>query len=292
MNLEYGLTFDRTFAGKTDRSKLIAKAVSRIGSRIGKRIRSRLICDPPSSGFEFDQLVPTVRALNRAGHDVTISICDSLAMPEFTDPNTGKGPDWYRERAVLAVKNYSPGSDSTDYEIVNEWGGDWLGDEERVAECAENAREIVSRAGHRTIAGLFFSFYDQGERMFETVKRYPIKADRFLISIYPWEIDELYRDGSKIATYTDWRKVFARLHALVPWAELGFSEFGPQPRRSSLEERANLIRHVHAIRPPEGDESPASKKFIGLWHYWQGYQELVGRPGMRGLEPVFLESWP
>jgi hypothetical protein len=180
--------------------------------------------------------------------DILACVCDSTLTKKLTLTQ-------HEGRARVVARS---GIVGLTVEILNEGGGDWLGPDEEVFAKARAAETACRFAEVRTAATLYLDGEDwnvaEEEDAPSRMEAFGINSrlspDLALVSWYPnWTPD--VKPG--------WASVFGALSRAFPKADLGFGEFGMEPKTGRRAD--SLIREIHAVR----DIHP---RFRGGYFYW------------------------
>jgi hypothetical protein len=240
----YGLTIDDAYGWK----KLIPSIKS-----LPKRPTLRIICDEPGSGFKWQDLIEPVYKLSQHA-DIMIMLLDSYYMRYV-------GIQEMADRARKAIEHY--GRWAKYFEVGNEIGGEWLGDNMAVEAKCVAALEVCRQTNVKTAVTWYFDGHHT-ERFDEAINM-QIDADLQLVSWYPYYSPSIS---------PDWDKVFQRLAKAKPGRLYGFGEFGTEHEQNGREvvagskSRAKLITNMHAVKP-------AVEGYVGGWFYWRGLQDIL-----------------
>lgn len=239
--MRVGFTFDRT-----DRFD----AIQRFLRQCKKRPCVRLICDPPWSGFVWDQLREPCRILSQKA-DILLTVSDSIAFKKYSVSE-------YVERTRKAMAEY--GRWVKWFEVGNEIGGGWLGQQDDVADKLAGAMNVARETGRGTAVTWYLAGSSPDTTAY-TIKRMSVPADLQLISYYPnWAPD-----------YTpDWEAWFGMLAMKYQRSKVGIGEFGAEPMLKTPSHRADLIRKMYKTA------RFASSRFFGGYFYWDTWQDVCG----------------
>jgi len=235
-----GITFDNTT--KLDR-------IVEFLDTFEERVTVRLICDRAQDGFTWHQLVKPCKEISKRA-DILITICDSIYFKDHSART-------YELRTRNALDQY--GQWAKYFEIGNEIGGDWLGEEETVQRKVDIAGRLVKKAGKKRVVTWYYQD-NQPQQIIHYMRNYPNEADYHLVSWYPF----WYHTGLSV----NWDNIFSQIVGLNPEAKVGFGEFGVEPKKLPDSVIVNLIKHVYSVKV-------GLPNFIGGYFYWNGYKAAL-----------------
>lgn len=217
-----GLTFETT---PFEKRKALVDYLKSYGVKLPT---VRLIWQPEESAGEF-----FARIEYYSPHcNLLICIYDSTLIGKLSLADIE-----FRTRTVLNFRNNEFFDHEFTVEILNEGGGDWLGEDEEVIKKATLCQSLCTFAGIRTAATFYLS--DNLARFFDFAKKSFLKPTYVFISWYPNWTPKYH---------PDWRSIFLLLSDIFPKSLLGFGEFGPQPKKAGIAERKKLIREIHTLK--------------------------------------------
>lgn len=235
-----------------------------------KRPTIRLICDEPGSGFDWKQLIEPMKNLADVA-DIMVMLLDSLYLSRM---RIGE----YRDRAKKALDMY--GQYAKIFEIGNEIGGEWVGDQGPTEAKCNAALEVFESARKWSAVTWYADGTDHMNQFFNAVTHMDINADFQLVSWYPY-----YSPGMN----PDWNAVFQFLANAKPGRRYGFGEFGTEHEAHGEEvvappaARAALVNEMYRV-------APTVPGFIGGGFYWRGWQDVLAKPNPQ-VRLAVQKSW-
>jgi len=249
----YGVTIDRT-----DRFSHQLKSLS----LLPKRPTVRFVFDPGIRAEEYLYFCKQLKPIA----DIMGQFVDSESIKTYTFAK-------YQERVIEYVTVLKDYVDI--WECGNEVNGDWCGYPYQVWQKVVGAIQEVKKRGKRAAVTYYYDLEPPENKQFEMfnwITEHPLKPDLALISVY-----ENWYPGVVL----DFKKLFTRFLLEFPDAEIGFGEFGPQPRKFSQSKRAAMIERYHAFSFP-------SSNWIGGWFYWDFSVDCKsGTPTLNAM----VKSW-
>lgn len=253
----YGWTTDNGYA--TTRLVDTAKRMSRMST-------VRVVFDEFVKARDY---APTVKALQPHAY-IMGELLDSEYIPQYSTQA-------YLNRTTEYLN--AMGSLVDVWEVGNEVNGEWAGITSSVVAKISGAYDLVRGRGLRTALTLY-----QNEGCWErsanqmlpwAQKNIPARMkqglDYVFVSYYEHDCN-----GRRL-TQAQWRDVFDQLHAMFPYAKLGFGEVGTA-KNASFEKKREVMTYYYTL-------DIDTENYVGFHGWWYGYQDLT--PYTKPLFGVF-----
>jgi hypothetical protein len=261
----YGVTIDDV----TRLDQIVASL-----AHLPRRVTARIAFDPGLPPAYYQQAV-----------DAISKVAAIMAEPVDSSEVTGYTTPQYvgRFRDYLAAF----GSRVAIWEVGNEVNGNWLGPASTVQADIVGAYDVISKAGARTALTLTYEPGCSGGPSYDmwawAARNIPPAMkqglDYVLVSYYEEECNG-YRPAPQ-----DWDRIFGRLHAMFPHAQLGFGEVGTNQDDSVGYKLAYLNRYYRLRINVPG--------YIGGYFWWYYAEDMIPyqhNPLWQGLAAAIRSS--
>ena len=263
----YGVTLDDTAGISAARLEAERSALAALPARPVARV----VVDWGTTPRDFASALPALHGVA----DVIVELGDSS---ELRGVDAAAYAAWVRS----FTRRYARDVDT--WEIGNEVNGEWVGSPAEEMRRVAAAAAAVRAIGGRTMLTLYYNpdcWERHANELFTWLAAGHVPAtlarrlDLVAISYYPGDCNGYWPSPSR------WQRVFDRLHARFPQADLAFGEAGASDATLGVADRVALWQRYRAVRV-RGD------RYVGLGLWWTWAEDAV--PASKPFWDAFAAS--